>query len=169
MTMVATPGVVGILQSTVPGAATTFTVDSAYAAYLAGQLVGGAWTYVRSRVGRSVEVMQITGISGQLVTAIRGLDNTTALTLTVGGELEFTMGASAVQDMINAAALAPALVLTSDDASVVITAGAPGTFDLSAQPVVQITSNNGSLLVTSSGPLASDISVNASTIGCCSS
>jgi hypothetical protein len=165
MTMVATPGVIGILQSTVPASATTFTVDSAYAAYLAALLVGGAWTYTKARVGRSVEVMKVTGISGQLVTATRELDNTTALTLTAGSELEFTMGASAVQDLINAAALAPAIVFTATGALTIDETSA-NNYTLNV-PVTEVTSTDASLVVTSSGTNLFDLSVNASTIGCC--
>lgn len=165
MTMVATPGVVGILQSTIAGSAVTATVDSAYATYLATLLVGGAWTYVKTRVGRSVEVIKVTGISAQVVTLTRGQDNTAALTLTAGSELEFVMGAGAVQDLINAAAMAPAIVFNGTGAlTITETSANHYTFDV---PETEVTGTDGSIVVTSASTNLFDVSVNASTIGCC--
>jgi hypothetical protein len=167
MTMVATPGVIGVLQSSAPGSALTLTIDGAYAAYLAGLLTGTTWTYAKTRVGNSVEVMKITGISGQVITVTRAEDNTEPLGLAVGAQLEFIMGASAVADLITAAALAPALVLTGSGA-VTVTENSTNNFTVGV-PISAVTSNNASLLVTSAGPGQFDLAVNTSTIGCCTS
>jgi hypothetical protein len=168
MTMVATPGVVGVLQSSAPTSALVMTVDSAYAAYLTSLLVGGAWTYVIAYVGNSAEVIKITGITGQVITVTRGEDNTLALSFAAGALLTFVMGASAVADLIAAAALAPALVLTSTDSSVTITSSSTNNFNLHV-PVPAVTSNNASLLVTSSGPSQFDLAINTTAIGYCPS
>jgi hypothetical protein len=167
MTMVATPSVIGVLQSTAPAGATVMTVDAAYATYLTALLTSGQWTYAQVRVCRSVEIIKITGITGQVITVTRGIDNTAPLSLAAGALIQFTMGASAIADLIAVAALAPALVLTSNDASVTITSTSTNNFDLSV-PVTEVTSNDGSLIVTAEGPGVFDVSVNASTAGCCS-
>lgn len=166
MTMVATPGVIGVLQSGAPGSASTLTVDGAYAAYLTALLIGGGWTYARSRVGNTAEVMKVTGISGQVVTVTRAVDNTVALNLAAGAALEFTMGASAVQDLISAASLAPAIVFTAGGV-LTVTETSANHYTLSV-PATEVTSNAASLLVTSSGANNFNVEVNASTIGCCS-
>lgn len=167
MTMVATPGVIGILQSDAPGSALVMTVDGAYAAYLAGVLVGGAWTYAKSRVGNSVEIIKITGITGQIITVDRAEDNTTALVFATGAELEFVMGASAVADLIAAASMAPAITISGAGAAVVTE---PTTNNyIVTVPVTELTSSGGSLVVTSTGENIFNAEVNTSTIGCCAS
>lgn len=167
MTMVATPGVIGVLQSGAPGSAVVMTVDGAYAAYLAGLLGGGAWTYARSRVGNTAEIIKITGISGQVITVDRAEDNTLALSLATGAELEFVMGASAVADLITAASMAPALVLAVTGA-LTLTENSTNNYTLGV-PQTEVTSTSGSLIVTSSGVNQFNVEVNASTIGCCAS
>lgn len=167
MTMVATAGVIGVLQSGAPGSALVMTVDGAYAAYLASLLIGGAWTYAKSRVGNSVEIIKITGISGQVITVVRGVDNTLALSLATGAELEFVMGASAIADLITAASMAPALVLTVTGA-LTLTENSTNNYTLGV-PQTEVTSTSGSLIVASSGVNQFNVEVNASTIGCCAS
>jgi len=165
MAMVATPGIIGVLQSSAPGSALVMTVDGAYATYLAGLLTGGAWTYAKAQVGNSVEVMKITGITGQVITVTRALDNTTALTFAAGQTLEFAMGASAVGDLITAAALAPAIVFTGTGA-LIVTETSANHYTLNV-PVPAITSTNASLLITSSGPSQFNLAINTTAIGYC--
>lgn len=167
MPMIPTPGVIGVLQSGAPASALVMTVDSAYATYLASLLVGGAWTYAAATVGNSAEVVKITGITGQVITVDRAEDNTRALSFAAGTLLTFVMGASAVADLIAAAALAPAIVLTGAGALTVTTTSA-NHYTLSV-PVPGVTSTNASLLITSSGPSQFDLAINTTAIGYCPS
>lgn len=161
-----TPGVIGIAQVDASSSATVLVVDAAYAAYLAAQLGSGDWTYCQAGSGNSVEVMKVTGVSGNEITVTRGVDTSTPIALAgMVSTLQFVMAASAVQDMLTAQALAPAVTVVGAG-GIAVTEPTPNNFVIT-MPSTTLTSNNASITLTSSGQNAFDLAVNASTIGCC--
>jgi hypothetical protein len=167
MSLVAVPGVVMVMQASVPTGATLIPVDSASLAYLAPLLVSGAWTYVRARVGNAVEVMKVTELSAPNLVVERSIENTSPLPFAPGQELEFYAGVSAMADLIAAAALTPALSITSPDSSINVVNTAPSTYTIEAA-IPSLTSSDGSITITQSGNV-NNLSVNQSNIGCCTS
>jgi hypothetical protein len=167
MSLVAAPGIVMVLQEPVNTGLTLLPIDSASVAYLTPLLVSGAWMYLRARVGNSVEVMKATELSGSNLVVTRSIENTSPLTFAAGQTLENYMGYSAIEDLIAAAALTPALSLTSSDGSVTVTNTGPSAYNLQAAiPTLQ--SEDGSIVISVTGNV-NDLSVNQSTIGCCTS
>lgn len=163
-----TPGVIGTVQANAAPSATVLQVNAAYAAYLASRLAAGDWTYARTgtQSGGAVEVLKITGVSGNLITVVRAVDYSTPLSLAGGvSQLEFVMGASAVQDMLTAQSLAPAVTVTGTG-GVEVTEPTPNNFVV-GMPSTGLTSNDASITLTSSGQNQFNLSINASTIGCC--
>lgn len=161
-----TPGVIGVVQADATAGATVLSIDAAYATYLAAQLGTGDWTYCATQAGNIVEVMKVTGVSGNAITVERAVDASIALPL-VGlvSTLSFSMTASAVQDMLTAQALAPAVAVTGGG-GVVVTEPTPNNFVIT-MPNTVLTSADASITLVSAGQNTFDLAVNASTIGCC--
>jgi hypothetical protein len=167
MSLVAAPGIVMVLQEPVNTGLTLLPIDSASVAYLTPLLVSGAWMYVRARVGNSVEVMKGTELSGSNLVVTRSIENTEPLAFAAGQTLENYVGYSAMEDLITAAALTPAMSLTSPDNSIDVVRVSPSVYTIEAViPTLQ--SEDGSIVITVDGAV-NDISVNQSTIGCCTS
>jgi len=165
--------VVGVLQSPAPTSALTMQVDNAFASYLRALLGSSDWTYINARVGNAIETIKITAIDPILpvITVVRGLDGQT-LTLAPGQELKFALIAQAVQDMLTAAALAPAITITGAG-NVTVTQPTANHFVVSA-PQYNIQSTDGSLNVATSNDgntppqqITNNITANTSAIGCC--
>jgi hypothetical protein len=161
-----TPGIIGTVQVSASASATVLQIDAAYAAYLAAQLGTGDWTYCQTQSGNAVEVMKVTGISGNAVTVVRATDASSSLALAgTVNQLQFIMAASAVQDMLTAQALAPAVTIAGAG-GVVVTQPTANNFVVT-MPSTALTSNDASLVVTSSGQNNFNLAINASTISCC--
>ena len=167
MSLIAAPGIVMILQESANTGLTLLPIDSASVAYLTPLLVPGAWMYVRARVGNNVEVMKGTELSGSNLVVTRSIENTEPLSYAAGQTLENYVGYSAMEDLIAGAALTPAMSLTSPDSSINVVRVSPSVYTVEAAiPTLQ--SEDGSITITVDGNV-NDLSVNQSTIGCCTS
>lgn len=167
MSLIAAPGIVMVLQESANMGLTLLPIDSASVAYLTPLLVSGAWMYVRARVGNNVEVMKVTELSGSNLVVTRSIENTEPLSYAAGQTLENYVGYSAMEDLIAGAALTPAMSLTSPDSSINVVRVGPSVYTIEAAiPTLQ--SEDGSITITVDGNV-NDLSVNQSTIGCCTS
>jgi predicted regulator of Ras-like GTPase activity (Roadblock/LC7/MglB family) len=162
--LINTPSVIGVLQQSAPASAVVFSVDPGYAAYLAGKLGIGDWTYARLRFGQSVEEVKITGVSGNLVTVVRGEIPTA---FAAGTELKFEMTFEAVSDLIAATMAGPAVTLNGDG-GVTCTETSPNVWTVSALQTT-VSNQDGSIIVNSDGNGNYIVAANTSAIGCCTS
>ena len=142
-------GVNGTVISALAIPATTLILDDATLCLLKRRLSTGDYTYLLLRQGYDYEIVKTAGFVANGVTVIRAQDNTVALAINVGAQVEFVLGAAAIQDIIVERGLAE--VNIEGKGIITVVKNATNSYTISAPPIA-ITSDSPNILVGGAFP-----------------
>lgn len=142
-------GVDGTLVTSVDMNATTLVVDNGTLCLLKRRMQSGDYTYLLMRQNYDYEIVKVTGFVANGLTVLRGQDSTVRKAFTAGAEIEFVLGAAAIQDIITERGLAE--VNITGDGIVTVTKNSTNNYTISA-PEINITSDSPNVLVSGEFP-----------------
>lgn len=142
-------GIDGTLLTGVSASATTLIVDDTTLCLLKRRLTSADYTYLLLRQNYDYEIVKTTGIVGNGVAVLRAQDGTSPLIFTAGAQVEFVLGAAAIQDVITDRGLAE--VVLDGDGIVTVTRNSANNYTISA-PEITITSDSPNVLVSGDFP-----------------
>ena len=91
----------GWITSALTALNTAVFVDEVSYALLQRKLGAGNHTYAVIKNSAEFEVVKITAVGNGMITIVRAQDGTTATPFATGAEIEFVMGAQAIQEIIS--------------------------------------------------------------------
>lgn len=143
-------GIDGTLVNSITVPSATLVVDDATLCLLKRRLAdAGDYTYLLIRQAYDYEIVKTTSFAANGVNVLRAQDGTTALAFPAGAEIEFVLGAAAIQDILAQRGLDE--ITLEGGGIVTVTQLGVNHYSISA-PAISITSSSPNVLVGGTFP-----------------